>query len=135
MSDIEKIQFGDQTFDLVAGGTSKLQSDGGLITFQRGTANFDDIEHNLQNNGVIRQINTSGNIDWSITNLVFDGIITQNPNYEISDGIKVTVLIAKFRLPDVREKLKETEEELKKTKALTNYISMMTGYDLGGALL
>lgn len=135
MSDIEKIQFGDQTFDLVAGGTSKLQSDGGLITFQRGTASFDDIEHNLQNNGVIRQINTSGDIDWSITNLVFDGIITQNPNYEISDGIKVTVLIAKFRLPDVREKLKETEEELKKTKALTNYISMMTGYDLGGALL
>lgn len=135
MSDIEKIQFGEQTFDLVAGGTAKLQSDGGLITFQRGTANFDDIEHNLQSNGVIRQINTSGDIDWSITNLVFDGIITQNPNYEMSDGSKVTVLIAKFRLPDVREKLKETEEELRKTKALTNYISMMTGYDLGGALL
>lgn len=134
MSDIEKIQFGEQTFDLVAGGVN-LQADGGLITFQRGIASFDDIEHNLQNNGVIRQINTSGNIDWSITNLVFDGIITQNPNYEMADGLKVTVLIAKFRLPDVREKLKETEEELKKTKALTNYISMMTGYDLGGALL
>ena len=135
MSDIEKIQFGEQIFDLVAGGTAKLQADGGLITFQRGTASFDDIEHNLQNNGVIRQINTSGNIDWSITNLVFDGIITQNPNFEMADGSKVTVLIAKFRLPDVREELKEAKEELKKTKALANYISMMTGYDLGGVLL
>lgn len=134
MSNIEKIQFGDQTFDLVAGGANLTES-GGQITFQRGAASFDDIEHNLQTNGTIRQINTSGEIDWSRTDLVFDGIITQNPNYEISDGVKVTVLIARFRLPDVREKLKETEEELKRTKALTNYISMMTGYDLGGALL
>lgn len=136
MSDIEKIQFGEQTFDLVAAGVeANFQASGGLITFQRGTSNFDDIEHNLQNNGVIRQINTSGNIDWSITNLVFDGIITQNPNFEMADGSKVTVLIAKFRLPDVREELKEAKEKLKKTEALTNYISMMTGYDLGGALL
>ena len=134
MSDIEKIQFGEQTFDLVAGGVN-LQADGGTITFQRGTSSFDNIEHNLQSNGAIRQINTSGNIDWSRTDIVFDGIITQNPNFEMSDGSKVTVLIAKFRLPDVREKLKETEEELRKTKALANYISMMTGYDLGGALL
>lgn len=122
MSDIEKIQFGEQTFDLVAGGVN-LQADGGTITFQRGTSSFDDIEHNLQSNGVIRQINTSGDIDWSITNLVFDGVITQNPNYDIGNGTKVTVLIAKFRLPDTRE-------ELEKAKAQLMYLSMMTGYGL-----
>lgn len=129
MSDIERIQFGEQTFDLVAGGVN-LNESGGQITFQRGAASFDDIEHNLQNNGPIRQINTTGDIDWSITNLVFDGIITQNPNYDMGDGTKVTVLIAKFRLPDVREKLKQTEEELEKAKAQVMYLSMMTGYGL-----
>lgn len=120
MSDIEKIQFGDQTFDLVAGGVN-LNDDGGQITFQRGSASFDDIEHNLQKNGVIRQINTSGGIDWSRTDIVFDGLITQNPNYDLGDGTKVTVLIAKFRLPDTRE-------EVERTKAQVMYLSMMTGY-------
>ncbi len=134
MSDIEKIQFGNQTFDLVVKGVD-LNDQGGTITFQRGSANFDDIEHNLQSNGAIRQINTSGNVDWSITNLVFDGIITQNQNYDIGNGTKVTILIARFRLPDVREELEKAKEDLKKTKALADYLSMMTGYDLGGALL
>lgn len=127
MSNIEKIQFGELIYDLVAGGVD-LNDEGGKITFQRGSESFDDIEHNLQNNGVIRQINTSGNIDWSITNLVFDGIITQNPNYEMSDGTKVTVLIAKFRLPDTREKVKDLT-------ASVAYLSMMSGIDLEVTML
>lgn len=122
MSDIEKIKFGDQAFDLVAGGVS-LTDTGGQITFQRGSASFDDIEHNLQNNGAIRQINTSGEIDWSRTDLVFDGLITQNPNYDMGNGTKVTVLIAKFRLPDTREQLKDTE-------AKVTYLSMMLDIDM-----
>lgn len=122
MSDIEKIQFGEQTFDLVAGGVN-LGDDGGQITFQRGTASFYDIEHNLQNNGTIRQIDTSGEIDWSRTNLLFDGLITQNPNYDIGDGTKVRVLVAKFRLPDLREKLKDTD-------AIVDYILMMQDISL-----
>lgn len=122
MSNIEKIQFGEQIFDLVAGGANLTES-GGQITFQRGAASFDDIEHNLQTNGTIRQINTSGEIDWSRTDLVFDGIITQNQNYEMGDGTKVTVLTAKFRLPDTRE-------EVEKAKAQVMYLSMMTGYGL-----
>jgi hypothetical protein len=131
MSDMEKIQFGDQVFDLVAGGVD-LRDDGGKITFQRGNMSFDDIEGNLQTNGTIRQINTTGEIDWSRVDLAFDGLITQNPNYDIGNGMKVKVLIAKFRLPDVREELKVAQEDLKQTKALANYLSMMTGYDLGG---
>lgn len=127
MSDIEKIQFGDQTFDLVAGGVN-LNDDGGQITFQRGTANFDDIEHNLQKNGAIRQINASGAIDWSRTDIVFDGLITQNPNYDLGDGTKVTVLIAKFRLPDTREKVKDLTADIA-------YLSMMSGIDLGVTML
>ncbi len=122
MSDIEKIKFGDQAFDLVAGGVS-LTDTGGQITFQRGSASFDDIEHNLQNNGAIRQINTSGEIDWSRTDLVFDGLITQNPNYDMGNGTKVIVLIAKFRLPDTREQLKDTE-------AKVAYLSMMLDIDM-----
>lgn len=122
MSYIEKIKFGDQTFDLVAGGVS-LTDTGGQITFQRGSASFDDIEHNLQNNGAIRQINTSGVIDWSRTDLVFDGLITQNSNYDMGNGTKVTVLIAKFRLPDTREQLKDTE-------AKVAYLSMMLDVDM-----
>lgn len=122
MSDIEKIKFGEQIFDLVSGGVN-LSDTGGQITFQRGTASFDEIEHNLQNNGAIRQVNTSGEMDWSRTDLVFDGLITQNPNYDIGNGTKVTVLIAKFRLPDTREQLKDTE-------AKVAYLSMMLDVDM-----
>lgn len=122
MSDIEKIQFGDQVFDLVAGGVN-LRDDGGKITFQKGSASFDGIEQNLQNNGAIRQISTSGEIDWSRLDLVFDGIITQNPNYDIGNGVKGTVLTAKFRLPDAREQIKDTD-------AKVAYLSMMMDIDL-----
>lgn len=122
MSDIEKIRFGEQTFDLVAGGVN-LGESSGQITFQRGAASFDDVEHNLQTNGTIRQINTSGEIDWSRTDLVFDGIITQNQNYEMGDGTKATVLTAKFRLPDTREKVKDLTADVA-------YLSMMSGIDL-----
>lgn len=42
MSNIEKIKFGDQSFDLVAAGVN-LGGSGGAITFQKGTASFDSI--------------------------------------------------------------------------------------------
>lgn len=119
MSDMEKIQFGDQVFDLVADGV-KLTSEGGTVTFQKGTAQFDNIELNLQKNDVIRQINTSGEIDWSRTDLAFAGILTQQSNYDIGSNVKVTVITATFRTPDTRE-------EVEKTKAQVMYLSMMTG--------
>jgi hypothetical protein len=122
MSDMEKIQFGEQVFDLVANGV-ELDNKDRTITFQKGNLLFDNIELNLQNNGAIRQINTSGEIDWSRTDLVFDGIITQNPNYDIGNGVKGTVLIAKFRLPDTREKIKDTD-------AKVAYLSMMMDIEL-----
>lgn len=127
MSDIEKIQFGDQTFDLVAGGAN-LNGDVGSVTFRIGNSDFNAIKANLKLNKDITKINTSGEIGWCRSDLVYAGRLSNIENYDIGAGIKEDVLIAEFRLPDVRE-------EIKDTNALVAYISMMTGYELGGAVL
>ena len=127
MSDIEKIRFGEQTFDLVANGVN-LDNSGGSITFRIGNSDFNAIKVNLKLNKDITKINVSGEIGWSRSDLVYAGRLSNIENYDIGAGVKEDVLIAEFRLPDVRE-------EIKDTNALVAYISMMTGYELGGIVL
>ena len=122
MSDIEKIQFGDQTFDLVAGGVN-LNDNGGSITFRIGSSDFNVIKANLKLNKDITQINASGKIDWSRSDLVYAGRLSNIENYDIGAGIKEDVLIAEFRLPDTREKIKDLTADVA-------YLSMMSGIDL-----
>lgn len=122
MSDIEKIQFDDQVFDLVAGGVN-LNDDGGSITFRIGNSDFNAIKANLKLNKDITKINTSGEIGWCRSDLVYAGRLSNIENYDIGAGIKEDVLIAEFRLPDTREKVKDNEAKIA-------YLSMMLDVDM-----
>lgn len=116
MDNIEKIKFGDQTFDLVPGG-QKLGESGGTVTFQRGAASFDQIKALLKANGEIVQIGLSGSTDWAREDLVYAERLTEQSGYAIGteeDGIteiKVDVMIAYFKTPDLAERVTALEAE------------------------
>lgn len=116
MNNIEKIKFGDQSFDLVPDG-QKLGESGGTVTFQKGSASFDSIKALLKTNGEITQINLSGNEDWNRSDLVYAGRLTEQSDYVIGkdeDGvtdIKVDVMIAYFKTPDLAERVTALEAE------------------------
>lgn len=116
MNSIEKIKFGDQTFNLVPDG-QKLGESGGTVTFQKGSASFDSIKALLKANGEITQINLSGNADWNRTDLVYAGRLTEQSDYvigkdedEVTD-IKVEVMIAYFKTPDLNDRVAALEAE------------------------
>ena len=140
MSNIEKIKFGDQLFELVPSGVI-LGESGGTIIFQKGDCTFDEIENILKSNASIAQIGALDITKWSRKDLIYAGKLTKQSGYVIGSeqvaigeseymtvDVKADVMIAEFRKPDVGE-------EIKDTNALVAYISMMTGYDLGGATL
>ncbi len=122
MSNIEKIKFGDQAFDLVAAGVD-LGESGGTITFQKGRLTFDEIETILKANGGITQIGLSGEADWKRSDLVYAGRLTKQSNYAIGleeDGItevKADVMIAVFRTPNLTEKVEAQASEIEALKA------------------
>lgn len=122
MINIEKIQFGEQTFDLVANGV-QLTKEGGTITFQKGDTAFENIDLNLQKNGEIIKLGTSGDPDWSRTDLVFAGRLTKQSNYDIGAGVKAVVMIAEFHTPDTREQIKDLTADVA-------YLSMMSEIDM-----
>ena len=117
MSNIEKIKFGDQVFDLVPAGVN-LADGGGTITFQKGDATFDEIETILKSGGSITQIGLSDDPDWTRTDLVYAGRLTKQSDYAIGldgDGIteiKADVMIAYFRTPDLTEVVATQAEKL-----------------------
>jgi hypothetical protein len=116
MSNIEKIKFGEQTFDLVAAGVN-LEADGGTIKFQMGDKTFEEIEDILQANGTIKQIAISGDTDWSRADLVYGDFMSRDANYVIGkadDGvtdITAAVMIAIFKTPDLTERIAALEAE------------------------
>lgn len=119
---IEKIKFGDQTFDLVAAGVN-LADNGGTITFQKGRLSFDEIETILKSGGSISQIGLSSETDWKRSDLVYAGRLTKQSGYVIGlveDGItevKADVMIAAFRTPDLTEKVEAQAAEIETLKA------------------
>jgi len=122
MSNIEKIKFGDQVFELVPAGVN-LADGGGTITFQKGTLTFDEIETLLKSGGSITQIGLSEDPDWTRTDLVYAGRLTKQSDYVIGvaeDGvtdIKADVMIATFRTPDLTEKVEAQAVEIETLKA------------------
>ena len=135
MSNIEKIKFGDQVFDLIAAGVN-LGKSGGMISFQKGEASFDSIEAILRANGRIAQIGVSGETDWSRDDLVYAGRLTKLSDqvvgteqvkvgtdnetkesiYETKD-IRGDVMIAVFKTPDLSERVSVLETENATLKA------------------
>lgn len=135
MSNIEKIKFSDQSFDLVAAGVN-LGESGGMISFQKGEASFDSIETILKANGNITQIGVSGETDWNRSDLVYAGKLTKlsdqiigteqtkvgtdketkEPIYEKKD-VKGDVMIAVFKTPDLTERVAALEVENESLKA------------------
>lgn len=117
MSNIEKIKFGDQVFDLVAAGVD-LGENGGRITFQKGDSSFEEIETILKANNSIIQIGLSDDPDWTRNDLVYAGRLTKQSDYAIGtadDGItevKADVMIAYFRTPDLTEVVAAQAEKL-----------------------
>jgi len=116
MSNIEKIKFGDQEFELVAAGVN-LGDDGGTIKFQKGDLTFEAIETILQANGAIKQIAVSGETDWSRSDLVYAGKLAKESNSVIGtaeDGVTAVtadVMTATFRTPDLTERVTALETE------------------------
>lgn len=135
MSNIEKIKFGDQVFDLVAAGVN-LGDNGGTIKFQKGRLTFDEIETILKANDSIIQVGLSGEADWKRSDLVYSGILTKQsdqvigtekvqtgidektkePIYENKD-IKADVMIATFKTPGLRETVAAQAAEIETLKA------------------
>lgn len=122
MNNIEKIKFGDQPFDLVPDGV-KLGETGGTVIFQKGPASFDQIKAHLKANGEIAQIGLSGNTDWVREDLVYAKRLTEESDYVIGkeeDGVtdvKVDVMIAYFKTPDLNDRVAALEAEKESLRA------------------
>ncbi|WP_367567197.1 hypothetical protein [Lacrimispora sp.] len=127
MSNIEKIKFGDQVFDLVAAGVN-LGESGGTIKFQMMEKSFDAIEAILKANGSIVQIGLSGEPDWSRSDLVYAGKLTKESDQAIGtaeDGvtpITADVMIASFRTPDLTDKVAAQAAEIETLKATVDML-------------
>ncbi|MDR2022118.1 MAG: hypothetical protein LBQ71_02430 [Hungatella sp.] len=122
MSNIEKIKFGDQSYDLVPAGVN-LGDNGGTIIFQKGDSSFEAIETVLKANGSIAQIGLSREQDWSRADLVYAGRLAKQSDYVIGvaeDGvtaIKTDVMTAVFRTPDLTDRVAALEAENESLKA------------------
>ena len=126
---MEKIKFNDSLFELVANGY-QLQQDGGRIIFQPGEKTFEEIEAAVSAATSIMLLDDAGVPLASRTDLVYAGRMTRQSDYVIGtekeesgadeDGKPIyiykdvtgPVMIAEFRLPDLREAYKSLEEEI-----------------------
>ena len=126
---MEKIKFNDSLFELVANGY-QLQPDGGRIVFQPGEATFEEAVAAVSAATSIMLLDDAGVPLASRTDLVYVGRMTRQSDYVIriekeetgtgEDGnpaytykdVTGTVMIAEFRLPDLREAYKSLEEEM-----------------------
>ena len=124
---MESIKIGTQSYELVADGY-QLQQDGGCIIFQPGEQTFEEVETVMSGVKSILLLDENGDTMASRTDLVYAGRLTSqteknqtgtdsegNAVYEYKD-ITGTVLIAEFRLPDLREKYAALEEEVTNTQ-------------------
>ena len=126
---MEKIKFNDSLFELVANGY-QLQQDGGRIVFQPGEATFEEAEAAVSAATSIMLLDDAGEPLTSRRDLVYAGRMTRQSDYVIGTEKEETgtdengnpiytykdvtgpVMIAEFRLPDLREAYKSLEEEI-----------------------
>lgn len=124
---MESIKIGNKKYFLVADGY-QLGADGGSIIFQPGDETFDQIEEALAKADSIQLLDDTGEAIISRNDLVYSGWLAKDTAYEISRGdqgeaITGVAMTAKFRLPDVREALAETNARL-------DYVTMMANVEV-----
>lgn len=130
---MESIKIGNKTFELVADGY-QLQQDGGRIIFQPGEATFEAVEEAVSAATSIVLLDDAGEPMASRTDLVYAGHIAKQSDYVVGvekeetgtdeDGNSIytykdvtgAVMIAEFRLPDLREAYKSLSEEVTNTQ-------------------
>jgi len=138
---MEKIKINEKLYDLVVNGL-QLRDQGGKVIFQPVAATFAEVEADVKAAKAITVLDDAGEPILTRSDLVYAGRLTKDDNYvvgteqvqtgtdpESRDPITETrdvigtVMIAEFRVPDLRE-------ELAATKAQLAYVAMMGGIDL-----
>ena len=138
---MEKIKINEKLYDLVVNGL-QLGDQGGKVIFQPGAASFEAVKADVKATKSITVMDDAGEPILTRSDLVYAGRLTKDDNYvvgtepvqigadpESSDPITETrdvigtVMIAEFRVPDLREQLAATQAQLA-------YVAMMGGIDL-----
>lgn len=138
---MEKVKINEKLYDLVVNGV-QLADQGGRVIFQPAAATFAEIEADVKATKAITVLDDAGEPILTRSDLVYAGRLAKDDNYvigteqvqtgtdpESSDPIMETrdvigtIMIAEFRVPDLRE-------ELAATKAQLAYVAMMGGIDL-----
>lgn len=120
---MESIKFGSTAYELPANGV-QLNEQGGRVIFLPGTATFTDVEAAVKATGAITVLDSAGEPILMRSDLIYAGRLAKDDNYVIGadteqgTNITGTVMIAEFRLPDVRE-------ELAAVRAQLDYVTMM----------
>ncbi|CUP14958.1 hypothetical protein [Hungatella hathewayi] len=138
---MERIKINEKLYDLVVNGV-QLTDQGGKVIFQPAAATFAEVEVDVKATKAITVLDDAGEPILTRSDLVYAGRLTKDDNYivgtepvqigadpESSDPITETrdvigtVMIAEFRVPDLREQLAATQAQLA-------YVAMMGGIDL-----
>lgn len=138
---MEKIRINEKLYDLVVNGL-QLGDQGGKVIFQPAAATFAEVEADVKATKTITVVDDAGEPILTRSDLVYAGRLTKDDNYiigtetvqtgtdpESNDPITETrdvigtVMIAEFRVPDLREELAATQAQLA-------YVAMMGGIDL-----
>lgn len=138
---MEKIKINEKLYDLVVNGL-QLGDQGGKVIFQPGAASFEAVKADIKATKDITVLDDAGEPILTRSDLVYAGRLAEDDNYiigaeqvqtgtdpESNDPITETrdvigtVMIAEFRVPDLRE-------ELAATKAQLAYVAMMSNVDL-----
>lgn len=138
---MEKIKINEKLYDLVVNGL-QLGEQGGKVIFQPAAATFAEIEADVKATRAITVLDDTGEPILTRSDLVYAGRLAKDDNYVVGNenvqtgtdpetnepitetrDVIGTVMIAEFRVPDLRE-------ELAATKAQLAYVAMMGGIDL-----
>lgn len=120
---MEKVRFGATEYELPVNGY-RLNDEGGKVIFLPGAAAFESVEADVKAATSITVLDSAGEPWISRTDLIYAGRLTKDDTYVIGadeQGVDITgtVLVAEFRLPDVREQIDEMRAKL-------DYVAMMT---------
>lgn len=138
---MERIKFGEYIYDLVPNGVP-TSPEGGRVILLPGVSSFNDVESAVKTAKSFTVLNEDGLPILTRSDLVYAGYLAKDENYIIGSentqtgtnensgdqifethNVTGAVLIAEFRVPDVREQLASTQAKLE-------YVAMMANIDL-----